>query len=108
MAKRKTRKRHFIAFYSDTTPNAAAPTHNKCVIKDVPAAVTDVSAGESFRGAQVEANTTTVFETFHVSGINEKMVIRHDDATYQINKLRDPEHAKREWVIECNVVNKNG
>ena len=99
-----TRKQHFITFSRDVSDDGAQEPKFEEWCPNIPAGVKDVGGGESFRGSQIEANTTTVFTIEYMEGVNARMQIEHENQIYEINRIDDPGHMHRELVIQANTV----
>ena len=71
------------------------------VISGVPARVESVAGGETVRGRQVMAQTTTLLTTRWMSGITPSMRIVFCNRTLGILRVNDPVGDRRELRIEC-------
>ncbi len=108
MAKNSKRRQHFISFNEDVSDEGDHEPKFEVWATGIPASVKHVTGGESFRGSQIEANTTIAFNIEYMPGCNERMQIEHEGNDYEINKIDDPGDLHRELVIHANAVNRNG
>lgn len=104
----RQRKQHFIDFHRDASDAGDPSPSFEQWCPNVPAAVMDIGGGESYRGRQIEANSTTIFHIEYLQGVDETMQIKHDGVYYEINRIDDPGHMHRELIIQANAINRYG
>ena len=70
----------------------------------LPGNLYDVGGQETFRGKQIDANTSHIFETRYYAGILPTMRLDTDDLQLQIGKVLDITGRKRYLQIHCSGV----
>jgi len=71
---------------------------------NLPARVENVTGGETIRGRQVSAETTTLLTIRYLAGVTPQMRVLYEGRTLGIVRASDPDGARRELRIECREV----
>lgn len=72
--------------------------------ENVPGNLYDVSGQETFRGKQIDATTSHIFETRFYRGISKTMRLDVEGLELQIGKVLDMTGRKRYLLVHCTGV----
>lgn len=81
----------------DENPDFSGDPFAKCL----PGNMFDVSGMENWRGRQIEATITHIFETRFYKGIEPEMRIDFDGRQMQISRVLDRDGRRRYLEIQC-------
>ena len=96
--------RHLITIQNDTSADGAeAPTWGTFV-DNVPSGYYDVAGGETFRGKQLEASVTAVFEIRYYTGVTEEMRIVNASRNFNISKIVDRQGISRYLELHATEI----
>ena len=98
----KLKERIEIQSATETIADSGQPILTWAAFKrNWPAAHTDVSGGETYRGRQISAQSNHLFVIRTVAGVTTKMRVKWENRYYGIVNIKEP--FTRETWLECKA-----
>lgn len=98
--------RHQVKFQVDSTPDGTLEPVYVDYVEHIPCDIIPRGGGETFRGLQLEATTTTVIETrFNPNYVPTMIAVNElTGAQYLISRILQQDGRDRVQIMECTQV----